>query len=262
MLVANGALARIRGGRVTDNRLYGVAVFQPGSELRVAGLLVDGTRAAEGDPVGGGGFAAGGGATLHAVGSRVLDNRFIGVAFDRTHGGSLVGTVVARTLPGLKHGSYGTAVTAYDCLGTIELTSLRLLANHSAGASFTDSDAAMDQVVIIDTAMADFVVEDASRKPGDPPKKIQLGDGIVVHGGGTMSLRRSVVAKAPRAALLLDGTVSATVEGNLLAQSHWGMVGQGGAKISAKGNLLLDNHSNIAGDTNLFVPAPPKVLPP
>ena len=264
VLVSNGASARIGGGRLHDNRLFGLMAYDPGTRAVITGLLVDGNRPASSSGLGGGGAVAGSGASLTVTGCEIRDNRYIGVAFHRAGSpATVIGTVIGDTFPGTpqgtaKLGEYGTAVTALSCASGVDVVACRLVGNHAAAAAFTDTDARLSDTVAADNAVAAFTIADANATGGQT--SVELADGFVVKGKLDLDVADCLVQRMPRAGLLADGPVTGTLSGTLITTSHFGVVAQGGAALATAGSALWQNATNLAGDSGLFVPAAPHVL--
>lgn len=251
---SGGALVRLTRARLSHNVDIGISALDLGSRLELRDTMVDHTAA----ELATGRFGFGvmtedkAGAVLY--GTRVLDNRDLGVVIS-AGSATLAGAHVAATRPRAFDQKNGMALyCGNDHANTEQCTVLgsRLSANHTA--------AIMVQIGTLDArSLAVAGTRFAASLSVHPDETKLLADGLVIA-QSAVKMRRSVSAGNLRSGMLVVVGGTAVLEHTTVAGNLYGVVTQDGGATKLLRSLFADNKlANSATDKGFSVPSAPQL---
>ncbi len=253
MDMASGAAASLFGARLSANRESGILLSGEDTRLHAAGLLVDGTEAAEASGLYGGGVQVQYGARATLVGGRITGSRNFGVGAVAPGNSQIdaTGLVIDGTRTLWTNGTSGVGATAIDNGARLKLSACLLSGNHSSGVSFDQAGGQLDGCVVRDSKPAVYL------QGGVGSEDVKLSDGVLVHAGVDVRVRKTLVAAVQRAGIFLDSHGEVIIERTAATGGLFGLVRQGGVTVKGGANAWFNNGTNVADESGLFVPPPP-----
>lgn len=244
------ATLRVRGLRVSGSTTVGVSVAT-GSDVQLAGLLVEATQPEPASKDYGLGMVVQNGAQVRLHGARIHASLGAGLVVSGA-GTQLAADGLAVTATQVRISDGGGGHGIYAALGAnLVLAGALVVGNRSTGLAADHAALQADRAVIVATGFAPLVNPDLTLGQ-------QLADGVVAATATGFAMRRSIVAGNARAGVLADATPAGTLQQTLVSGGLFGVVMQHGAQVQSQSVAVFGaTQQNRAGDQGLAVPSPP-----
>ena len=257
--VTGGALVDLRDARLSANRSCSLLVEGAGSHLEATGLLIDGTLVTAADQLGGRGMSVQNQATARLQGSRVVNNREIGVGVGDANA-VLTGVTIEATAAQTGDNTGGFGVWALG--GTqLQLDASVLRGNRAAALAVDKSTLRATDSVFVATAWGDH--QEVAVNGDFTGQNTTLADGTAINGALLVLIDRCLFAGNQRAAILIESSVGAIVRHSLLdaASGRYGLVVQRSKDSKSDSNAVFGaTVHDRSSDAGLSLPAPPQAV--
>jgi hypothetical protein len=263
--VMGGATLSVEASALLENRMLALWAINPGTQVSVSGSLLARTLPRASDLIAGRAVEVHEGAALVLHGSTLVDNREVALRVgDAGSSATVTESFFGRTLPQESDGTYGMGVGCSP-QAHLELVSSMVGDSTTAGVFFSLGCTGQVRDSLLER-VAEGRFHGYVCPFGPPPcpgvEQVQetyegIADGLVVGFGSTVDVARTLIAQAPRAAILYHES-NGSLRGVHATGGLVGLMLQGEPRPDwDDSNVFAGGDQAIVSDGNLPIPGAP-----